>query len=216
MKKSTVDRRQLTARRTALRALSLLTVSCGLSTLSCGDPYRDPLIKALGDEDPNFPPGELHRPGQPCLACHSKYGGAPELAVAGTLFNDPKAGATPFVVGGYTARITDSEGQARDLASNRCGNFFIRKSDWDPAYPLRAELYGPSPKNPQKVAQLNVMSSRIGRDGSCASCHIGARSPFSPGVVYVPELAAGVTAPGAADCPGPWLGPDPRVPQLSP
>ena len=183
-----------------------------LALAGCGDPYRDKLIDALGDEDPRFPKGEFHRPGQPCGACHSKYGGAPEFSIGGTLFNNALVGQAPFMVDKYTVRIVDSEGQSRDVVSNRCGNFFIRKTEWDPAFPLRTELYGPNPKDPQKLIQVNVMSSRIARDASCAGCHIGSKSPYSPGVVYVPQLPPAVLPPGAGQCPTPWLGPDPRVP----
>lgn len=176
----------------------------------CGDPYRDRLIEGLPDEDPNVPRGELHRSGQPCLACHSNYGGAPPFSIGGTIFTEAKPTETPTMLAGYTVRVYDSEGKARDVVSNACGNFFILRDDWDPAFPLRAELYQPNPDKPGKLIQVVVMSSRIARDGSCAGCHVGHRSPLSPGFVYVPGTEpASEPTPG---CPTPWLGPDPRAP----
>ncbi len=196
------------ARRSRTRRLE---VACALLLvgLGCGDPYRDRLLDGLPDEDPKFRPGELHRPGQPCLACHSDYGGAPEFSLGGTIFSGSEPTETPSLLGGYTVRVYDSEGQTRDLLSNSCGNFYIRRADWDPAFPLRAELYEDNPAKPGKLIQVTVMSSRIAREGSCAGCHVGHRSPLSPGAVYVPGTTPG--APSDA-CPTPWLGPDPRAP----
>jgi hypothetical protein len=185
--------------------------------IGCGDPYRDELIEALGDEDPRFPPGPVHRPGQPCVACHSPYGGATEFAIGGTLFNKVDSGE-PFMLAGYTVRLFDSEGQSRDLVSNACGNFYLRKQDkgdergWDPAFPLRAELYRPKPEDASKLVQTDVMASRIARDGSCAGCHIGGKSPYSPSVVYITLPSEITLTPPGLNCPSPWLGPDPRIP----
>jgi hypothetical protein len=187
----------------------LLFVSLALSALGCGDPYRDRLIDGLPPEDPKVHRGPMHRPGQPCLACHSDYGGAPDFSIAGTLFSAAGPSETPTMMSGYTVRVYDSEGQTRDVVSNTCGNFFIPRFEWDPAFPLRAELYEPNPAKPGKLTQVTVMSSRIAREGSCAGCHIGHPSPLSPGFVYVPG-----TKPSTPDesCPTPWLGPDPRAP----
>lgn len=197
-------------RATPARGLKLaLQLGVLMMAVGCGDPYRDRLIDGLPEEDPNFQPGELHRPGQPCLACHSAYGGAPDFSLGGTLFSAAKPTETPTMLGGYTLRVYDSEGQSRDMLSNACGNFHIRRKDWDPAFPLRAELYQDNPAQPGKLIQLTIMSTRIAREGSCAGCHIGHPSPLSPGVVEVP----GTTPSAVSDaCPPPWLGPDPRAP----
>ena len=55
---------------------------------SCTDPVRDQQIERLGGEDPRVPPGPEHRPGQPCVLCHSDGGPASDLkfAIAGTIF----------------------------------------------------------------------------------------------------------------------------------
>ncbi|MSP25189.1 MAG: hypothetical protein EXR75_08495 [Myxococcales bacterium] len=193
-------------------ALALFTAV----TLGCDDPMRDRLLDALPDEAPGFEPSAFHRPGQPCLACHSEYGAAdPEFSIGGTVFAVPKdATEAPFMLTSYTVRLIDAEGETRTLRANRCGNFFSTKQDWDPAFPLRAELYRESdPKDPSVLVQDSIMASRIGRDGSCASCHIHPKSPFSPGVVEAVKVASDVAPP--SDCPPPWLGPDPRLPEIT-
>ena len=154
------------------------------------DPVPEHIIDALGPEKGT--PSATHRPGQPCLVCHSAYEGAsPAFAVAGTLFTknmDGTLGPAPEV--GVT--IYDSAGKLRKACSNTAGNFFVKTDDWaDITFPLGAQ------------AGERGMSSLIGRDGSCASCHLrpseksldqgtGA-SRSSPGVILVDP-----TAPGAA------------------
>ncbi len=183
------------------------------AVLACGDPQRDAAIEALGGEADGFGPSAIHRPGQPCVLCHSSYFGAePNMSLAGTLFYAPGSGFDPFLVGGYTVRVLDSEGESRDLLANRCGNFYIEKSDWDPAFPVRAVLYGPKKGEPDTLLQLRVMASRIGREGSCAKCHVHPRSLYSPGVVHVPGDPADFLP--TLDCPPPWLGPNPNKPEL--
>ncbi len=194
--------------------LSTLT-AMGLivSAWACGDPLRDAAIEALGEETPGFGPSEVHRPGQPCVLCHSSYFGAePAMSIAGTLFYAPSGGLDPFLVGGNTVRVLDSEGESRDLLANRCGNFYIEKSTWDPAFPIRAVLYQPKIGEPDTLLQLRVMASRIGREGSCAACHVHPRSLYSPGVVHVPGDPGDFLP--TLDCPPPWLGPDPNKPEL--
>lgn len=195
---------------------TLFAALCAALLVACDDPSLDRLLDALPDEAPGFPPGETHRPGQPCVACHSPYGGVdPEFSIGGTVFAVPKDDSeAPFMLSGYAVRLIDSEGETRILRTNRCGNFHSRKKDWDPAFPLRAELYQvPDDDQPDVLVQDSVMASRIGHDGSCAGCHIHPKSPFSPGVVEALKVDAAVEPPD--DCPPPWLGPDPRLPEIS-
>lgn len=188
-----------------MRSLALLLLLC-----SCGDPLNDNQIAVLGDEQDGFPPSDIHRPGQPCVLCHSEYGGAePELSIGGTLFLEPAGNEVPRPVAGYTIRIIDSASQIVNLVSNPCGNFYVTKADFDPAYPLRAELFGPSIVDADETVQLTVMSTRIGRDGSCGSCHSHPASVFSPGVVYLPAALQNpdVELPDPATCPLPRFAP---------
>lgn len=169
--------------------LRLTLLVCVCSLCGCDDPYLDNLIEELGEEQDGYAPSEIHRPGQPCVLCHSEYDGAePILSFGGTLFAEPLTGDAPLVLlEGYTIRLLDSAGQIRNLTSNKCGNFFITKEAFDPAFPVRAELWGPTSPDGGNVVQLIPMSTRIGRDGSCGTCHVNPASPFSPGVAFVPN-----------------------------
>jgi hypothetical protein len=183
--------------------LSLAALAC-LLLVGCGDGVRDALIDALGPEDTGFDPGPSHRPGQPCLACHSSYGGAdPEMSVGGTLFSQPTDGQQPFLVANFNVYIIDSEGNRVFLQANECGNFFKAKDEFDPAFPLLAEVWDIAQTRP-----LAQMSSRIGRDGSCGTCHKYPANWDSPGVVFIPQGdLGGATEPPLGSCPQPRFAP---------
>jgi hypothetical protein len=149
---------------------------------ACADPVNSAERTALGPEDPSVPPGELHRPGQPCLVCHDNF------SVAGTVYNEDLV--TPFE--GATVTLTDASGSQWDATTNSAGNFFVRKSDWTPVFPIGTytasdgtnvvgvSIVGADPNN---TAQ---MITKIGRDGSCCACHRpDGPSTSSPGPIYV-------------------------------
>jgi hypothetical protein len=183
-----------------MKRIQLLLLVAGLS--ACADSFLDDRIAALGPEAEGFPPGETHRPGSPCVFCHSAYYGAePRMSVGGTLFVKPADGV-PFPAGGYTVRLVDSEGQSLEMESNRCGNFYAKHEDFVPKYPMRAELLAPDPEDPSRLLANRPMASRISRDGSCGSCHAHPPSPFSPGVVFVVPPAGSTPTP-PDNCPPP-------------
>ena len=182
-------------------------LSLMLALTACGSPVREVNIEELGPEAEGFPPGPAHRPGQPCVLCHSETGGAePVYSVAGTLFFESvKNGVTTLELtdSNFTIFVQDSEGvqQQIPVETDNCGNFFIEKSVFDPSFPLRTEI-----RNSDGTL-LNRMNSRIGRDGSCGGCHVNPKGPFSPGPVYVssndptPERADGCPLPQFARLP---------------
>ncbi len=145
--------------------MGLLLFAAGSS--SCTDPVFDAQIEALGDEIPGVDPGPLHRSGQPCVLCHSKYGPASdhEFVVGGTVYEsaDEKTGPAP----GVEVLIIDSGGGTPKFnpVTNEKGNFFVRRSDWfkTPSFPMRVAL--------ARAGKSVAMASHIGRDGSCAGCH---------------------------------------------
>lgn len=131
----------------------------------CSDnPVPDAEIDSLGPEQGD--PGPDHRPGQPCVICHSDTGPASDdpFAVGGTVFHDP---ATPTGVSGVQILFVDSNGSSpkNDVVTSKSGNFYVRSSDWSPSFPLFVNIY-----NPQDGTK-RVMQSHIGREPSCASCH---------------------------------------------
>jgi hypothetical protein len=142
-------------------ALALAALSTGCRN----DPVPQAIIDALpADSTPN---GPLHRPGQPCLACHDAYGGATQFAVAGTIFALDATGKKVLAAPNIRVTVLDSSngggsaiGNTLHACTNASGNFYVLASDATgitfPLSPTAAGL---------------PMVSLIGRDGSCATCH---------------------------------------------
>lgn len=140
--------------RRALFASLVLAAGCRY------DPVAAEAIQDLGDEKGALT--EKHRPGEPCLACHSTYGGAqPEMVVGGTVY--AIAGkTTKKLVPAKDIRVTvlDANGDTRKACTNAAGNFWVPKEYW------KGVVFPLAP-----VAGGIVMHSLVNRDGSCASCH---------------------------------------------
>jgi len=154
----------------------LLSCVCLLAS-GCADPVLSSEIDALGGEANGVRHGPMHRPGQPCLLCHSDEGGrTPAFSVAGTLYQKPD-GAIP--VQGATIHLTDATGATHDLTSNCVGTFYVDERVWAPTFPLVVDISYPQGNVTTK------MKSKIGRDGACAMCHVKPASAVSPGPVYL-------------------------------
>jgi hypothetical protein len=154
---------------------ALILVS-GLAPLGCVDETHDLQVQALGGEDPNVPTGPLHRPGQPCLACHGGSGPAHfHMTIGGTVYAYGNQ-TTPAV--GATVVIEDIAGAFGTAMSNQAGNFFIAASEWQPTFPIIV---------PQVTlgAVSQQMQTHVGRDGSCATCHFDPPGPACQGRIYV-------------------------------
>jgi hypothetical protein len=144
------------------------------------DPVNDERSADLGDETPGIPQGPLHRAGQPCLACHD------EMLAAGTVYAIHGESAP---LRGVTVTLTDVSGATKAVTTNEVGNFFVEKNQWNATFPLHATVtYG---------STSTTMSSIIGRDGSCATCHLDPLSRISAGPVYVAPTAALLSDGGA-------------------
>jgi len=156
---------------------------------------------ALGDTDHRVPQddgdietGPRHRPGQPCLVCHSEAHnpGGEIFVIAGTVYERP---SSVTGLGGVTVSMTDAEGRAFDALTNPVGTFYVRvEGDLDaprlrsegelqlpftPTFPVRVEL--------SRDADTIEMRSSIQREGSCAGCHERLASDSSPGQIYLLE-----------------------------
>jgi hypothetical protein len=85
--------------------------------------------------------------------------------VAGTVFQSADRGAPPLA--GGTVLVFDSASDApQQTVTNEAGNFFFGDS-WSPVFPLHditLDFTGIMPPRPK-------MHTRVGRDGSCATCH---------------------------------------------
>ena len=149
--------------------------------LACADPVNSAEQSALGPEDPGVPRGETHRPGQPCFVCHSDF------AAAGTVYQDDLV--TPFE--GASVTIVDAVGNQVSATTNSAGNFIIRKSDFQPTFPIGSyvddagnaitgvSVVGSDPTNPA------VMLTQVGRNLGCNACHTPDRTASSPGPIYI-------------------------------
>jgi hypothetical protein len=165
----------------------------------CGNPVIDQKVAALPPEVAGVKESEWHRPGQPCLLCHGPYGGAkPEMSLAGTVFATP--GKSPTPVGDVTVTITDSFGDVKTKKTNCIGNFFITAEEWQPGFPLAAKIEYPAVSGSGTTPAY--MSTRIGREGSCAACHQGRRGEDSPGSIYCLDATTDPFPKPAHDCPG--------------
>jgi hypothetical protein len=158
----------------------LAVLAAGSATaLGCGDPVHDALVASLGPENPNVPPGPLHRPGQPCLACHGGEGPASlQFSVGGTVYavrGQPEPAVGPCV------QIEDIQGQYwTSAATNTVGNFFVAEADFAPVFPIRMAL-----ASCDSGFILQQMQTSAARDGSCADCHSNPTGPTSAGPVYL-------------------------------
>jgi hypothetical protein len=168
----------------------------------CGNPVVDSRITALGDEDPNVAPSEYHRAGQPCVLCHSEYEGAsPEMSVGGTIFATVD---DQIPVGQVTVQLTDALGESRTLGTNCVGSFYLTKDEWNPAFPLQASITYTLPLAGMEAptTRVKTMTSRISRDGSCASCHSGKRTQASTGWIYCEDKQPPTPFAALPGCPG--------------
>ncbi len=157
----------------------LLAALAGLATTCALDPVRDDAIADLGPEAPGVPPGPLHRAGQPCLVCHDGSTATPAMSVGGTIYG--VLGATA-PLSGAAVELTAEDGATFTATTNAAGNFFVEEATWQPVYPLRAAVaFGDL---------TSTMSTLIGRDGSCATCHVNPPSRISAGLVYLAPSAA--------------------------
>jgi hypothetical protein len=152
-----------------------------LGWMAC-DPVQSDAVTALGGETNGARPGPLHRVGQPCLLCHDGALGDPEeFSIAGTVFAmaDDKAPAV-----GAEVRITAADQIKKTFTTNAAGNFYVTAAQWRPAFPLQVSV--------DYQGQTLDMDSIIGRDGSCAGCHVDPPGADSPGHVYAVSIDAGV------------------------
>ena len=170
------------------RRLLVVAVALSLALLQCADPEHQAQVDALGGETPGGP-GPTHRPGQPCLTCHGGDGPSKtDFAVAGTIFQTADRGAAGL--SGGTVIVYDSSDPStptmKTATTNAAGNFYFG-TDWSPVYPLHditLDYPGISPPRPK-------MHTRVGRDGSCATCHFDPPDPnattsrATPGHVYL-------------------------------
>jgi hypothetical protein len=156
------------------------------SSACVSNPVPDAEIDSLGPDTTD--PGPDHRPGQPCVICHSSGGPASDdpFAVGGTVFHDPKSSQG---VAGVSVLFVDSINSSPriPILTSASGNFFVRQADWSPSFPFYVNIFNPVD------GTTGIMQSHVGRQPSCASCHRDAFTPaealYSVGHIYLYNAA---------------------------
>lgn len=146
-----------------MRASSFLLALSLVLAAACTDPVNDAAIEALGPETSAM--DENHRPGQPCVLCHREDGPASSspFSVAGTVYETrgSDAGAARVDV-----HLVSGGGSEFWAVTNGAGNFYVRKTQWDPVFPLARIEIGRVVDGGSKK-----MRTFVGREPSCAGCH---------------------------------------------
>ena len=146
-----------------------------IATLAgCGDPVQDNAIEALGPEAPGVPKGPLHRPGQPCVLCHSEAGNAQPFSFAGTVYVDANS---MIPIDDVRVSLIDLFGREFTTTTNCAGSFIV--------LPQEYQLDGPTWVSLRREEVLREMQTPIYRDGSCTGCHYDPAGPASAGHVYL-------------------------------
>jgi mono/diheme cytochrome c family protein len=164
-------------------AIGSVGIAAALASVSCVDEVHAQDVAALGPEASGVARGPLHRPGQPCLACHGGSGPASaQFSVGGTVYLT-QGGDMPAP--GTRVEIEDIDGEIWTVATNAAGNFFVTVADFAPHYPTQMQVTSSDGSITQQ------MLTHVGRDGSCADCHTPTAGPTSPGPVYLDVAADG-------------------------
>ena len=181
-----------------------LLISTVALLAACANPAVEARIEALGEEpNPDLQDFQYHRPGQPCVLCHGEYEEEePIMSLGGTIYQRLDD-AMP--VDGAKVIVYDSSGDPPRTATTNCvGNFWFAKEDYDPLFPVHVEVRYPLADGTERLTPMN---SRIGRDGSCASCHVivgdKLHTQSSPGRVFCTEDPTLFIKPVRTDCPVP-------------
>jgi hypothetical protein len=193
------------------RVLTIATLALMASAASsCNlDPVHRAGVNGLGPERDDLYPkeSEYHRPGEPCSLCHSDKGPAKsDFVLGGTIFWGPDNYENR--VDNAYVRILDAEKKKKCFVTNCNGNFYVRRSDFaNITFPLLVSVERTvDPGQNEATVVIRRMSSHIGRESSCAVCHIqGLRDFASPGQIRLfnsePEFKAKNIP--LVDCPPP-------------
>ena len=177
---------------------------------SCNlDPVHRAGVNNLGGENADaYPPqSAYHRPGEPCALCHSKEGPAdPQFVLAGTVFWGPDKYERR--VNAAYVRILDANKVKKCFVTNCNGNFFVKQEDFSRiTFPLLISVERTkNPGHDENTMVIRRMTGHIGREASCATCHIlQLRDYGSPGQIrmYDTEDQVDQAKVPLVDCPPP-------------
>jgi len=156
--------------------LSIVVACVAGASISClGDVVQSNGVSALGEDPTGMRNGPLHRAGQPCLVCHGGQGPAnAQFSVAGTIYRSHDVATG---VNGVNVTLTDSIGNSITALTNDVGNFYLTPKQFTPTYPVRVTI--------QYLTVTTPMLTHIGREGSCATCHLDPEGLNSAGHIFV-------------------------------
>ncbi len=156
-------------------AVPLFSVFC-LASACLGTSPEDSYAESLGEA---YDGDELHRPGQPCLACHRDgYDpGDDVFMAAGTVYLTP---TSPVGQAGVLVEVTDAYDRTATVTTNSVGNFMFEEGEdrtgeddedregigrvpFELVFPLRVRI--------SLGDVVQEMESVTWREGSCAHCH---------------------------------------------
>jgi hypothetical protein len=184
------------------RLLVFVLVTSLSTSLGClGSTTREEERAALGDTDHHVlvdgrweEPGPLHRPGQPCLVCHSGAHPAEgtSFEVAGTIY---ERATDRYGVAGVLVTLEDAEGSYAQVVTNRTGSFMVvREGDDDESdesdegmVSARRAFVPPLRVTLERDGVERPMRSFVWREGSCASCHQADEAVDSPGRIVLED-----------------------------
>lgn len=186
-----------------------LALVAGLGSSCNLDPVHRASVNNLGSEQSDlYPPeSQYHRPGEPCALCHAKQGPAESVFVlGGTIFWGPD-NYDKRVDQAYV-RILDANKTRKCFVTNCNGNFFVRADEFSTiTFPLLVSVErAKDPGKDESTMVIRRMSGHIGREPSCATCHIqGLRDWGSPGQIrlYDTEEQSKAASPPSTPCPPP-------------
>ncbi len=151
------------ARNLTLPASGLLVAAIATAVVvpSCSDPVHDQEVQALGPENPQIPPGEYHRAGQPCTVCHGPEGPAEtQFAIAGTIFWNPYSLGSTGYNNAYIAMVDSNGQQSPPIYTNCVGNFWATPAAFNPAFPILVNVY---PSGATSTSDVVTMFTQISR-----------------------------------------------------
>lgn len=151
----------------------ILAPMLAASLLVACDPVHSDAVNALpGSKVGN---GPLHRSGQPCQLCHDGALGDPSaFSVAGTVFLNQ---TDLQGLDGVTVTLTDKNGSKYEAVTNAAGNFYVSPTQYTPNYPMHVAM--------DYQGMTQVMQTHVGRNGSCAGCHVDPVGPANAGHIYL-------------------------------
>lgn len=137
--------------------------------------FADPVCTS--NKQSNAREGTTMRPGEACVACHTREDEGPRYSIAGTLYptgHEPNNCVGSSDDSGSKIVITDANGEVYELTPNSVGNFYLNGAI---ASPYTAKVVSADGERLMLSPQTN---------GDCNTCHSAEGTSGAPGRIVVP------------------------------